>query len=571
MPVLNFIFGLAGATMLLLYAVRMVGTGIERAMGPSFRRHITAQEGRRFRMAIVGVVLAVILQSATAAALLASGFTVSGLIGFTGALSLVLGADFGSAMVIQILTFKLNWLIPVLLAFGGYLFLKVEARTWRQGGRILIGIALILLSLRLIGDAVHPMRDSAFLPAISTYLASDFVTAFLVGAMITFLMHSSVAAILMLVTFVSIGVLPVEAAASAVLGANLGSATLPIWLGRGMGPAAKRIAYANLALRGAGAVAALFIINMTPALDLLAVFSDTQKIVSVHLTFNIVLLLVSLPFVHFLVRPFETAFPDPSLSQSGGGLEGMSLLDPAQITSPSLAAATLTREILRMSQLVEIMARPVMEVFDKFDADRVAQICKMDEPVNDALEAVRRYAAAIPRDTASKDETRRIRALTEYAINLENAGDIVSKRLMDLAREKDKNRIRMSDDGRSEILQLHERVMANMALAFNVLVSEDIESARLLVEEKAEMKSRERKSRKKHLNRLRKGSETSFESSDIHLETLRWLNDLNSQISAVAYPILYKHGQLLETRLVHDMDKEKLGRGNGNGNGNGNG
>ena len=562
MPVINFIIGLGGATMLLLFAVRMVGTGIERAMGPSFRRMITAREGRRMQMAMMGVLLAVILQSATATALLATGFAASGLISFAGGLALVLGADFGSALVIQILSFRLEWLIPLLLAVGGYLFLKVEKRTLRQVGRIFIGIALILLALRLIGEAVHPIRESAFLPAISGYLARDFVTAFIVGAAITFLMHSSVAAILLVVTLVSVGALPAAAGASVVLGANLGSATLPIWLGRGMAPAGRRIALANLALRGLGAVAALLVINLTPALSLFDIFPEAQRVVSVHLTFNILLLVLALPAVGLLEQPLKALVPD--LPDKGtDAFRPASALDRKVIDNPSLAIASLTREVLRMGQIVEVMARPVMELYESYDPERIKAIRQMDRHVNEALSGIRRYAASIPREALSKEESRRIRSLTEYAINLESAGDIISKRLMSLAEEKGRKRLRLSAEGWSELRALHERLMHNMGLAFNVLVSGDLDCARLLIEEKAEMARRERKSRKKHLNRLRQGLEQSFESSDLHLETLRWLKDLNSQISAVAYPILYQHGQLLETRLVHDMGKAGMGGGTG--------
>ena len=102
---------------------------------------------------------------------------------------------------------------------------------------------------------------------------------------------------------------------------------------------------------------------------------------------------------------------------------------------------------------------------------------------------------------------------------------------------------------------MHERLLANMTLAFNVLVSDDVESARLLLEEKNEMTRLERSSRKKHLKRLSEGAKISFDSSDIHLETLRALREFNSHIAAVSYPILYRNGQLLETRLINSMDK----------------
>jgi len=565
MSIISFIISLTGATMLLLYAVRMVGTGIERAMGPSFKRLITSHKDRRINMALVGVLLAVILQSATAAALLATGFAASGMISLVGGLSLVLGADLGSALVIQILTFKLAWLIPVLLSVGGYLFLKVEKRTPRQVGRILLGVAFILLSLRLIGEAVHPIREAAFMPAIAGYLASDFVTAFIVGAVITFVMHSSVAAILMFVTFVSIGVLPPEAGAAVVLGANFGSATLPIWLSRGMSPAARRIPYGNLWLRGVGAVVGLMVINFTPALEILSVFSPAQVLVSVHLTFNLVLLLVSLPLVGLLDAPLAAMFPEGGGAGGDETLRPRSALDPNVVHQPRLAIAALKREVLRMSEMIEAMARPVMDVYESGDADVIRRVRDMDHEVNSMLSAIRRYAASIPRAEMNKEQNRRVRELTEYSINLETAGDIISKRLMDLAEEKARKRLQFTREGWSELRGLHERVMSNMALAFNVLVSEDIESARLLVQEKTEMSAQERKSRKKHLKRLREGLEQSFESSDVHLETVRSLKDLNSQIAAVAYPILYRHGQLLETRLVRTMDEAPAAQGGGKG------
>ena len=105
---------------------------------------------------------------------------------------------------------------------------------------------------------------------------------------------------------------------------------------------------------------------------------------------------------------------------------------------------------------------------------------------------------------------------------------------------------------------MHERVMANMDLASNVLISDDLESARLLLEDKAEINRSERSNRRKHLKRLSAGEEISFQSSDIHLETLRCFKDFNSEIATVAYPVLFSSGQLLETQLIHELDQDIL-------------
>jgi phosphate:Na+ symporter len=554
MTTLAFLINLAGATMLLLFAVRMVQTGIERSMGPSFRRMVTARKDSRVRTAFAGVVLAIILQSATAVALLASGFAASGILTFTGGLALLLGADLGSALVIQVLSFQLDWLVPLLLTLGGYMFLKVDSRRAKQYGRILLGVAFILLALRLIGHAMDPIRESNFLPAIAGYLKSDFITAFLVGAAVSFVMHSSVAAILMVVTFTALGVLPFGAGVSLILGANLGGALLAVWLTRGMPIAARRIPLGNLVLRGSAAVVVLLIVNYTPVLAIYNVFEEGQALVAVHLTFNASLLVITLPFIGLLDQPLRAILPDTNGNGSDDPLAPVSVLDWNVIDTPKLALASVTREVLRMNQIVEVMTRPVMELYESGDTHRINEVRALDEGVNTASTDIRRYVASLKRENMSKAEYRRSRELTEYSINLESAGDIIAKTLMPLAKEKARQQLKFSKDGWNELVSIHERVIANMNLAFNALVYEDIEYARLLIAEKTEMAAQERKSRKKHLKRLREGLETSFESSDIHLETLRGLKDLNSQISAVAYPILIKNGQLLESRLIDTMD-----------------
>ncbi len=557
MATITFLIHLAGATMLLLFAVRMVQTGIERSMGPSFRRIVISRKDSRVQMALAGIMLAIVLQSATAASLLTSGFLASGLISFTGGLATVLGADLGSALVIQLLSLRPDWLIPVLLAVGGWMFLKLSERTPRQIGRILIGVALILLSLRMISQSVEPIRESPFMPAIAGYLERDFVTAYLVGAAVTFVMYSSVAAILMTVTFVHIGVLPLGAGVSVVMGANLGSALLFVWLSRGMGPVARRLPFANLALRGTGSVLGLLVLNLTPVVDWLLPWLDGHVLVGVHVLFNAIVLVLGLPLLGLLERPLVALFADPSSMDPDDPLKPPPALDRNLLERPAQAIGSLTREVMRMGEMVAAMAAPVMDLYKSGDKAAIKAVRSADHEVNTALDAVRRYVAEIDRTNMTKAQGRRIRELVEYAISLEEAGDIISKNLMVQAAALRRQNLRFSPEGEAELIALHERVMANMNLAFNVLVSEDIESARLLMEEKAELARLERKSRKRHLKRLRDGDERSFDTSDIHLETLRALKDLNARISSIAYPILYRTGQLLETRLVESVEEEE--------------
>ncbi len=555
------LLNLAGATALLLYAVRMVRTGIERASGPALRTLLIDHRRGRLTTAAMGVVLAVMLQSSTAAAILTVGFAASGLIGFAGGLALLLGADLGSALVVQFLSFRLDWLIPLLLAAGGILFLKLERRAAKQAGRVLLGIALVLLSLRLIGEATLPLRESAALPVIVGFLEGDPVTAFLLGALFAFALHSSVAAILIVVTFVSRSVVPLDLGISLVLGANLGGALLAVWLTRGAGVVARRIPVGNLMLRGCGALAALALVQAVTLPLAVLTENPAQQLVWLHLGLNLAILLIGLALVGPLQAFLELIMPKPSLTAEAEeeSLRPASALDQAALRTPEVALANTTREVLRMAELVEVMARPVMELYETGDRPQIAKIARLDDAVDRAFADIKLYIAALNRGQLSEKQKQRSLDLADFAINLESAGDIVAKRLLPLAKKKDEFDVSFSREGWGELTTIHDRIMVNMQMAINVLVSEDVDAARRLVEEKDRIRLLERNSRNEHLHRLRRGGETSVNSSNIHLETLRAFKEVNALFASVAQTLLLRRGLLRDTRLVEQG--EPLGAG----------
>jgi len=374
-------------------------------------------------------------------------------------------------------------------------------------------------------------------------------------------MHSSVAAILMCVTLVQIEAIPFAAGVSLLLGANTGGALIPVWLARKMPARAQRIPLANVTLRGGWAILALLAINLLPAGDLLHTHGGGPLLIAVHISFNAALVVLALPFLAPLDRLFRTVLPDPpgGATTADGLPAPQSALDLNVIDQPTLALASLKRELLRMTGLVEEMFTPVMTLYRDGDPARIKAVRAADDRVNACLSGIRDYVAALPADTYSKAEKRTARDMVDYAISLESAGDLIARRFTTLAAELHQMGARFSPEGWKELIALHEQITANMKLAGNVLISDDVESARLLSLEKDELKRAERSSRKRHLKRLQKGAAESLETSDIHLETLMAFREFNSHISAVAFPILYQNGQLLETRLIDTLPHAEHG------------
>lgn len=545
-----FLLHLAGAVALLLWATRMVRTGVERAFGAKLRDWLRAALNGVVPAAFAGAGLALAFQSATAVALLVAGFAGQGLIASTPGVVALLGADFGSALAARALSLDLGWASPVLLLAGTAAFMASPGRLGKQAGRILVGVGLLLLALRLIGEASEPLRDSRLLPDVVERLASDPAMAFIVAALMTWLFHSSVAAVLLLAAFSARGVLEAELAVVMILGVNFGGAMIALALTRA-GPApARAIVIANLVLRGAFAVAAaVAFAQVEPATDLLG--ANTAAIaVNAHVAFNAALLVFGAPLAPLAARlgraVAEIGAPaaDPL-----AGAEAASALDEAAIANPRQAIANGERELMRLSETVEVMLAKVVDLFRAETPGDLAALERLDDRVDARHSAIKLYLARVMAGDIEAAEALRCQELISAGVRMEQIADIVVRNIaLNIAKKRDRG-LDFTEEGWSELTAMHADVLANARLAFNVVVSRDIATAREVVEGKDRMRAREKAATARHFERLREGAARSIDTSSIHLETIRDLKEINSLFAAIAYPVLEQHGQLHGSRL----------------------
>ena len=245
---ISVVLNLAAAAALLIWAVRLVRTGFERAFGNQLSQRLKRSTNNRFAAASTGAAAAILLQSSTAVAILLAGFMSAGSITGTAGLAIMLGADLGSAIVAQVLTSSISAVTPLLLLIGVLFFLRSSRRFLRQIGRILIGLALVFLSLDLIRGSSAPLLQSEGVSSAVAYLSGDLLTAFLLAVIFAWLVHSSVAAVLLFATLAAETVLPEQAAFAMVLGANLGGAFIAFFLTLSADFEVRRVIIGNLLL-----------------------------------------------------------------------------------------------------------------------------------------------------------------------------------------------------------------------------------------------------------------------------------------------------------------------------------
>lgn len=550
--ILLFALHVAGAAALLLWSVRLVRTGVERAFAVQLRLWLRRSEKSRLLAALSGMFSALLLQSATAVAIMVSNFVSVGTLGVVIGLAVLLGADVGSALVVKVLLVKQTFMVPLLLLLGVGLFLRGQKRQVRQVGRIFIGLALIFVSLDMIRNATEPLLDSTGTSAVMGYLGTDLATAFIAGAIFTWLVHSSVAAILLIATLVSQQLMPQSAAIAMVLGANLGGVIIAYVLTLSSGILARQMILANALIRGGGAIGLLALLwYYGVSLSWLG-NTEVAQVINLHLAFNIGINLLALPFLKPAIAATKTLMPDQAKPNTNRARP--SALDNATLKQPDQALVCASREILYMGEVVAGMLRTTMPLYQTWDSTQAKTIRADEKDVRKSYNDVKLFLARINRTEFDEGHGKRSLDLSTLAMNIDAASDVISRNMLILAQRLEHETVKFSSEGWLELSDFHDRVMGNLQSALNVMMTQEVDAARALVSDKDTVRQIEQDLQRRHLKRLQKGAVESIQTSNIHQETLRALKQVNTCFALIGNPILIETGALLESRLSTKED-----------------
>jgi phosphate:Na+ symporter len=537
---------LMGGVALLLWGLHMVQSGILRAFGPDLRLWLAKGLSNRFAAFTAGLGLTALLQSSTATALITSSFTSEGLVSLVPALAIMLGANVGTTLIVQVLSFNIAAVAPVLFIIGLVAFRSGPRSRIKDIGRVFIGLGLMLLALHILLDTLAPAENAPGVRVFMSAITGDPVLCIIFGAVVTWVVHSSVASVLLVMSLAYAHFISPPAALALVLGANLGSAINPIFEGaRRDNPASYRLPLGNLVNRLVGV--ALVAPFLNPISDLLGAWQpDLAKTTALfHIAFNVATAVIFIGLLDGMARLLKKLLPtrvqeaDPSRPR---------YLDESALETPSLALADAARETLHMGDHVEIMLRKVMEAMMTNDRALVDQVSRMDNSVDGLDEAIKLYVTKLTRGSLDEREGQRAMEIVSFAINLEHIGDIIDKNLSELATKKIKRRFQFSIEGAEELSAFHKRTMDSLRIAFGIFMSGDVNEARKLLAEKSALRNAELAATERHLDRLREGRPETIETTSLHLDVLRDLRRIHSHICSVAYPVLDAAGELAAYR-----------------------
>jgi phosphate:Na+ symporter len=544
------IIDLLGGVALLLWGVRMVKTGIMRAWGDSLTAFLEQRLSNRLTAFGGGVVATAILGSATAMALIVAGLAGSGAVSATTGLAVLLGADVGSALISAILasgSSSAAATAPILLFVGYATFSLASEFRPKNMGRVLLGLGLMLFALKLVVGATAPLREASLFHEALAAISAEPVLGFLVGAVLAWLCHSTLAVVLLISSFVLSGSLDMAGALPFILGLNFGGGLPAITATLDQPAAARRLPLANMACRGVLALAGLALAGPLITLFGMLPIDDLHAVVAVHAAFNLAAAAIFLPLAPLVVKLVSALAKDPD--QPDDALAAPRYLDRSALATPAIALSNAAMETVRMSELLERMFTTTLKVLQSRKLEALKEVGPIDARLGTYLSSVHAYLGELTQGELSKEDARRAFEILLYASNLEHAGDVIKLNLADRIRSKVKQSVEFSDDQNVALTSLCDLVTGSLRLVPGAVTSRDVTAAARLAAQKDDFRRLEDRIIDDHLNGEGSGPRVSLRTSALFIDIARDLHRINSHVAAAGYPLIDAAGLLHKTRL----------------------
>lgn len=537
-----------GYIALLLWGVHMVQTGVQRAFGAALGVWMGHALGTRWRAFLTGLAITSAIQSSTATGLMITSFAVGGFVALAPGLAAMLGANVGTTIIVQLLSFNLTALAPALILVGVWLFRRHQPSRRRDLGRVFIGLGLLLMSLHQLVQLFAPLQSSELLQILLDALSDQPVIALLLATILAWAAHSSVAVVVLIMSLASHSLVSPTLAFALVLGANLGTSINPILEGSSDNdPATRRLPIGNLGTRVAGCVLALIILPWLPSLMSGLTSDPARAVANFHTLFNVVTALIFLPLLtpysRLMIRllPKRTDPNDPSRPQ---------YLDESAHEVPAIALGNAAREALRLADMLQSLLGMARAGFLRDNRHRITQARYINNGVNRLDGLITTYLATLDQDAMNKEDHRRRDEILAFSGSIAHAASITTNGLLGHASSLYKKGWSFSQQQRDELTEVLDRLIRNQRQTAALFMAEDVKSARYLAYEKDHFRELEANAAEQHLQSIKSGQLDQAERGSFYLDILRDVKTVNSYlVEAAAYPVLAKHDELLPNRL----------------------
>lgn len=501
------VINLLGGLGLFLYGMKMMGDGLENLAGDKLKGIFDKITSNPIKGVLTGTIVTMLIQSSSAATVMVVGFVNSGIMNLMQATYVIMGANIGTTITAQLITFNFSAIVPIFIAVGAVLLLFFKKKNLKEIGYIALGFGILFFGLDNMSAAMEPLRDSVVFTDLIISLRGHAILSLLLGTVMTAVIQSSSAVTGILVALAGSGVIPIDVAIPVLLGSNIGTCVTALLSSLGTTNAAKKAALIHLFFNVIGSLIFLIppitnllqtvVTTLTAGVDGKAV---AKQIANSHTIFNIINTMLLLPFTKYLVALVNHILPEDEAEE----LPKVKYIDDRLLETPSIAFGQSTNEIVRMGNLAKKNLQYALDGFMNGNSELIDKVYKNESIIN-LLEAdITRYLVKLSNSDIGDSKRAQLASYFHVVNDIERIGDH-AENIADFAREKIDKNLNFSADAISEIGEMANlciEAIDNSIASFVDYNKEDAAEVRKL-EDKID--TYEKDLRNSHIRRLNSG------------------------------------------------------------------
>ena len=535
---MQIVISLLGGLGLFLYGMNLMGESLEKVAGSKMKKIIELLTKNIFMGVLLGAVVTAVIQSSSATTVMVVGFVNAGLMGLPQAVGVIMGANIGTTVTAQIVSFDLTGMAPLALGIGILLYLFAGNEKYKQVGEVFIGFGLLFTGMESMKLAVSPLAEyKGFTDLLSTFGRYP-ILGLLLGFGITAIIQSSSAAMVMLVVLASQGLVPLSSALPILYGQNIGTCVTSLISSIGANKNAKRAAMIHLIFNILGTIIFLILLNgiVVKFVVSLDPGNVARQIANVHTIFNIVSTILLLPCNKLIVKLAMRIVPDKEDELEEDESRVIKYIDDRMIQTPPIALASTIKEVARMGEKARDSVDYAMEGILEASSEGIERCFKQEKSINQLQKTILNYLLKLSKAPLSEEDRETVDTLFNTVNDIERIGDH-AENLAEIAQSAIDGQVYFSEQGQNEISDMYNKVIASYSYALESMVTSDVNLACKVIKMEEQVDIMEESCRVNHMRRLNNNL-CSIDNGIIYFEILANLERISDHAANIAEKVI---------------------------------
>ena len=538
---IGIVLGLLAGLGLFLYGMNLMGNGLQKAAGDRLKKIIELLTSNRFIAVLVGIFVTGVIQSSSATTVMVVGFVNAGIMQLNQAIGVIMGANVGTTVTAQLVSFDLEAIAPVAVGIGVIIHMVTKSEKLKSYAEILIGFGILFVGMTYMKDAMSPLREVQAFKDMLVNFGHNPILGILMGFTLTLLVQSSSASIGILLALASQGMLPLEAALPILYGDNIGTCTTALISSIGASKNAQRAAVMHLTFNIIGTLIFALILNR-PIMMVVTSIDPTniaRQIANAHTLFNITNVIIQFPFAGLIVKIAERVIPEKPEELE---LKTTSFIDLRMLNTPSIALKNTIKECLHMGNKAKYSLENSMIALNDKDRDAAFRTFDTEKEINQLERDILEYLIQLSNAAISGEDRAIVDELFNTINDIERVGDHADN-IAELSMYFIEKDLTFSEESIKDINTMYEKVMKTYEMSLQSMREGSSELALKVVKMEEQVDIIERSCRSAHIYRLN-NSMCNPEAGIIFLDLLSNLERISDHASNIAKAVIDAKGSI---------------------------